>query len=119
MWHMIFIAGNCVVAEIVAAWERPTKNCRQRSRCREGAELIHFGGCSSSSSVQIAATISRIAALHPAPCTDITASLKMASNLRPLKITCVGDGMVGKTCLLITYTQNEFPEEYVPTVSWH
>lgn len=38
-------------------------------------------------------------------------------NLRPLKITCVGDGMVGKTCLLITYTQNEFPKEYVPTVS--
>lgn len=40
----------------------------------------------------------------------------MTSNLRPLKITTVGDGMVGKTCLLITYTQNEFPRDYVPTV---
>jgi Ras-related C3 botulinum toxin substrate 1 len=40
----------------------------------------------------------------------------MASNLRPLKITTVGDGMIGKTCLLITFTHNEFPQEYIPTV---
>eukprot|EP01119_Soliformovum_irregulare_P019533 TRINITY_DN6204_c0_g1_i2.p1 TRINITY_DN6204_c0_g1~~TRINITY_DN6204_c0_g1_i2.p1 ORF type:complete len:107 (+),score=12.04 TRINITY_DN6204_c0_g1_i2:130-450(+) len=41
-----------------------------------------------------------------------------AKNVQDTSIKCVitGDGSIGKTCLVVTYTMGSFPGEYIPMI---
>ena len=43
-------------------------------------------------------------------------SLDKVPYINTIKCVIVGDGAVGKTCLLMSYAANQFPRDYIPTV---
>ena len=41
------------------------------------------------------------------------------TELKVIKCVIVGDGSVGKTCMLVSYISDKFPTDYVPTIFEH
>ncbi|XP_040190536.1 rho-related GTP-binding protein RhoG-like [Rana temporaria] len=80
----------------------------------------HIGGSSSASHPLVVASPPTLSKCFP----QINAIKRISEVLRldttetmeTIKCVVVGDGAVGKTCLVVCYTTNSYPEEYIPTV---
>ena len=48
---------------------------------------------------------------------EVTTALRQtdSSTMKRIKCVLVGDGAIGKTSLIVSYTTNGYPTEYVPT----
>ena len=48
--------------------------------------------------------------------TDDDSALNRSGQLETVKCTVIGDGAIGKTSLIVSYTTNDYPQDYKPTV---
>merc|ERR1712227_995214 len=85
--------------------DQPQKNQPQKYASRLALDLIR----------RTNSPISRSPRAHFLQRFKPKSGLKIMAAIRK-KLVIVGDGACGKTCLLIVFSKDQFPEVYVPTV---
>ena len=47
---------------------------------------------------------------------EMTDACDASNSVKELKLVVVGDGYIGKTCMLWSFVYKKFPQGYVPTI---
>lgn len=109
-WHFtsLFLSRRCLLADC------KRKQCRCcRSKAQHLASGVGlFSRCFAAVSVSWKLLL-LVLVFPPVPLMCVLCAVMAAIRK---KLVIVGDGACGKTCLLIVFSKDQFPEVYVPTV---